>query len=169
VIHSFWVPRLQGKIDLVPGQINSLIITAKEAGVYKGRCAEFCGIQHAKMKFVVVAEPEQDFQMWLAQQRRPAATIADPALLRGKQIFFNAACSTCHTVRGTPANGETAPDLTHIGSRLTLAAGTLPNTTGHMAGWIAGPQDIKRGSLMPLVRLEPDELQLLVGYLQSLK
>jgi cytochrome c oxidase subunit II len=170
VIHSFWVPNLHGKIDMVPGRTNVIWFQADEAGVYRGQCAEFCGLQHAKMAFMVIAEPEDRFNAWLEESirpmpARPPGEFASP----GEQVFVEAQCSMCHTVRGTGAWGQVAPDLTRIGSRRTLAAGTLPNTRGHLAGWILDPQRIKPGNFMPPTPLDPERLHALLDYLESLK
>jgi cytochrome c oxidase subunit 2 len=169
VIHSFWVPQLAGKTDLAPGSRNSMWIEAKEPGVYLGECAEFCGLQHAHMQFRVVAESPKEYAAWLADQRASARVPQEPAEKRGEQVFVNAPCAGCHTVRGTGAEGKIGPDLTHVGSRLTLGAGMLPNTRGHMAGWIANSQAIKPGNYMPAIYLKPAELRTLVTYLQSLR
>lgn len=169
VIHSLWIPNLQGKIDLVPGRRNELWLRADVAGVYRGQCAEFCGLQHAKMALVVVAEPPDDFERWLAGNRAPAPPPATPEQQRGKDVVERGPCAMCHTIAGTLAGGRTAPDLTHIASRSTLGAGTLPNTRGHLAGWIADPQGIKPGNRMPPPGLTSDELQAVLVYLESLK
>ncbi|HXW00915.1 MAG TPA: cytochrome c oxidase subunit II, partial [Anaerolineae bacterium] len=169
VIHSFWVPELHGKIDLIPGQTNSFWLQADEPGVYYGECAEFCGIQHAKMALVVVAQPEAEFTAWLEQQQQPAAQITEATLLEGQQIFLGSACISCHTVKGTNATGDLGPDLTHLASRLTLAAGTLENNQNNLAGWIIDPQNIKPGNLMPSTDLSENELQALLAYLESLE
>lgn len=168
VIHSFWVPELHGKMDLLPNRINSFWLQADEAGVYYGECAEFCGIQHAKMAFVVVAEPEEQFAAWLAQQAQPAAEPADPVVQQGRQIFLGSACVYCHTVRGTNATGTLGPDLTHLASRRTLAAGIIENNPGNLGGWIVDPHSIKPGNKMPPTNLSGPELQALLAYLASL-
>lgn len=147
VIHSFWVPALTGKLDMIPGHTNRMRLQAPEPGVYAGQCAEFCGAQHAKMRFTVQALPPDQFYDWAARQRQPARAV-EPDLQRGERLFQQA-CMQCHTVRGTPANGTSGPDLTHVGSRWTLAAGVLPNNVGAMAGWIAGSQHLKPGNHMP--------------------
>jgi cytochrome c oxidase subunit II len=170
VIHSFWVPNLHGKIDMVPGRTNVTWFQADEPGVYRGQCAEFCGLQHAKMAFMVIAEPEAEFNAWLEDSVRPMPARAAGAYVHpGEQVFVEAQCSMCHTVRGTGAWGQVAPDLTRIGSRRTLAAGALPNTRGHMAGWILDPQRIKPGSFMPPTPLDPEQLHVLLDYLESLR
>lgn len=169
VIHSLWIPQLAGKTDLVPGQRNTMWIQADSTGIYRGQCAEYCGSQHGKMALAVVAESPGTFDTWLAQQREPALVPVDPAITAGREAFGSSACPLCHTVRGTPAGGRAGPDLTHLASRLTLAAGVLPNTRGHLAGWVANPQAIKPGTLMPVIPLSPSELLAVVGYLESLK
>jgi cytochrome c oxidase subunit 2 len=169
VIHSFWVPGLGGKMDLVPGRTNVMFIEASRPGVWRGQCAEFCGVQHAKMAFVVVAEPPDRWEMWAAQQRLPAPVPRDSLALADTETFLTSGCVLCHAVRGTPARGELGPDLTHLASRLTLAAGTLPNTTGHRYGWIANPQAIKPGNKMPAVALSPQQLDAIVRYLDTLR
>jgi cytochrome c oxidase subunit 2 len=169
VIHSLWIPNLQGKIDLVPGRLNELWLRADQPGVYRGQCAEYCGLQHAKMALVVVAEPPDDFERWLTGNRAPAAAPVTAEQQRGRDIVERGPCAMCHNITGTLAGGRTAPDLTHIASRSTLAAGTLPNTRGHLAGWIADPQGIKPGNRMPAPGLSSDELQAVLAYLETLK
>jgi cytochrome c oxidase subunit II len=169
VIHSFWVPNLNGKKDLIPGKPTETWIRADHAGVFRGQCAEFCGWQHAHMALLVIAEPPERFAAWLAGQRQTAAPPSNPLALRGRAVFESQACPLCHTVQGTQAMGSTGPDLTHLASRRTLAAGTLPNTTGNLAGWILDPQSIKPGNRMPAVSLESDDLQALLAYLEGLR
>lgn len=169
VIHSFWIPALQGKRDLIPGHVTSLRIQADHEGVFRGQCAEFCGHQHAHMAFYVVAESPADFARWMSAQRKPASDPADALAVRGRDVFLSGPCVMCHTVRGTQAGSRLGPDLTHVASRLSLAAGTLPNTTGHLAAWIANAQGIKPGSRMPALSLPPDDLQALVAYLRTLR
>jgi cytochrome c oxidase subunit 2 len=169
VIHSFWAPNLQGKIDLIPSRINTQWLQADHAGRFRGQCAEFCGMQHAHMAFWVVAEPEQQFEDWTSRQLQPAVSPGDPNTQRGQQVFMEHACVLCHTIAGTGAAGQAGPDLTHFGSRLTIAAGTLPNTKGNLGGWIADPQNVKPGNHMATVTLQSDELQPLLDYLESLK
>lgn len=169
VIHSFWVPELHGKMDMIPGKTNTLWLQADEPGVYRGICAEFCGMQHAKMHYMVVAQSADDYAAWLEEQRQPAAEPDSAALQQGQQLFFQADCAFCHAISGTAANGRIGPDLTHVASRQTLAAGTLPNNRGSMGGWITNPQHIKPGNLMPPTRLNSEELQLLLDYLASLQ
>lgn len=169
VIHSFWVPNLVGKIDLVPGKINAIWFQADVAGEYRGQCAEFCGLQHAKMAFLVIADEPAAYEAWAERQRQPAAEPADPLLARGRDVFLGAQCSLCHTIRGTGAYGRVAPDLTHAGSRRTLAAGTLRNTRGNLGGWIVDPQHVKPGNFMPPTNLAAGDLQALLAYLESLQ
>jgi cytochrome c oxidase subunit 2 len=167
VIHSFWIPQLAGKMDVIPGLHNETWIRADRPGVYRGQCAEYCGLQHAMMGMYVVADPPDRFAAWLARQREPAR--ATPAVAEGAAVFARSSCMACHTIRGTGAMGVVGPDLTHVGGRATLAAGAVPNTPGHMAGWIADAQGVKPGSLMPTMSLSPAELDALVAYLQSLR
>ena len=169
VIHSFWVPRLTDKMDLIPGRTNQLWFQADEPGTYLGECAEFCGVQHAWMQFRVVAVPDEEFATWLDGQREAASEPQPESLLQeGQQIFLGSACVYCHTVRGTNASGQLGPDLTHVASRQTLAAGRLENTVGNLTAWIVDPQAIKPGNLMPATNLDSEELQALVAYLMSL-
>jgi cytochrome c oxidase subunit 2 len=169
VIHSFWVPALHGKRDAIPGHDAYIWLRADRAGVFRGQCAEFCGLQHAHMAMTVVAEDGDAFERWISGQR-PAAPIPTTALTaRGRDIVERGACAMCHQVRGTAAGGRTAPDLTHVATRSTLAAGTLPNTRGHLAGWLSDPQSIKPGARMPIVGLAPDELDAVIAYLETLK
>jgi cytochrome c oxidase subunit II len=169
VIHSFWVPNLAGKKDLIPGHETELWIQADRPGVYRGQCAEFCGPQHAHMALAVVAEPADKYAAWLDAQRRPAAEPQDQFTKRGRDVFLSGPCVMCHSIRGTGAGGRTAPDLTHLASRLTLAAGTVPNTPGHLAGWITDAQGIKPGNRMPTIGIGGEDLQALLKYLQTLK
>jgi cytochrome c oxidase subunit II len=169
VIHSFWVPNLHGKIDLVPGKVNTIWIQADQPGEFRGQCAEFCGLQHALMAFMVVAEPEDRFEAWAEASRQPAPEPQDAMTTRGRDVFLQAQCAMCHTIRGTGAWGRVAPDLTRIGSRKTLAAGTRPNNRGNLAGWILDPQHTKPGNFMPATSLPPGDLQALVAYLESLR
>jgi cytochrome c oxidase subunit 2 len=169
VIHSFWVPNLHGKTDLIPGHENVTWIRADQEGTYRGQCAEFCGYQHAHMAFTVVVEPYEKFKAWYDSQLAPAAEPATPQQSRGRQVFLSSPCVMCHTIRGTDAGSRVGPDLTHIASRATIAAGTLENTRGHLAGWVVDSQRIKPGNHMPPNDLEPADLQALLDYLQSLK
>ena len=169
VIHSFWVPNLHGKKDLVPGHPISTWFQADREGAFWGQCAEFCGHQHANMRVLVVAEPEDEFQAWLEASRRPAPSPVYESQKRGQQVFLSTTCLMCHTVRGTPAGGRVGPDLTHVAGRRILAAGAIPNTRGHLAGWIVDPQRIKPGNRMPQNPLRPDQLHDLLDYLETLK
>ena len=169
VIHSLWIPNLQGKIDLVPGRLNELWLRADQPGVYRGQCAEYCGLQHAKMALVVVADTPDDFERWLTANRAPAPAPSTPEQQRGRDIFERGPCAMCHTIAGTSAGGRSAPDLTHVASRSTIGAGTLPNTKGYLAGWIADPQHIKPGNRMPPTGLNGEELQAVLAYLETLK
>lgn len=169
VIHSFWVPNLHGKRDLIPDFPSETWLQADRPGVFRGQCAEFCGHQHANMSLIVVAEPPEAFEKWRAAQLQTPPPPATPLLRRGQEVFLALPCPTCHTIAGTPAGGRTAPDLSHLASRRTLAAGTLPNTRGHLAGWILDPQTAKPGNKMPAVALESDDLQALLAYLESLR
>ena len=169
VIHSFWVPELQGKTDNIPGRRNVTWIQADRPGVYGGQCAEYCGIQHARMGLLVVAQLPQEYDRWAERQRAPAAEPADSLARRGGEAFLASGCVLCHSVRGTPAGGVLGPDLTHLASRRTLAAGTLPNTAGHLAGWIADPQSLKPGARMPRIPLAPEQLHRIRQYLMTLQ
>lgn len=169
VIHSFWVPQLDGKIDMIPGKVNVQWIEANEPGIYRGQCAEFCGIQHANMAFHVVASPPDEFEAWVANQQQLARQPSTSVQQRGRDLIVTGGCAACHAIRGTQAVDETGPDLTHVASREWLAAGTIPNNRGNLAGWIADPQHIKPGNLMPALPLGPEELLDLVAYLESLE
>ncbi len=169
VIHSFWVPNLHGKRDLIPSRVTTEWIQADRPGVFRGQCAEFCGLQHAHMGISVVAEPADKFQSWFNGQLQPRASPSTPVLQRGEQVFMNYACVYCHTIRGTQAAGQNGPDLTHFGSRQGLAADTLPNSLGNLGGWIVNPQSVKPGNHMATIAVNPDDLQPLLQYLESLK
>jgi cytochrome c oxidase subunit 2 len=169
VIHSFWAPNLHGKRDLIPGRPSVFWLQADRPGVFRGQCAEFCGYQHAHMAFLVVAEPPARFAAWAAAERRSAPPPSGALAERGRQVFAGLACPLCHAVQGTDAAGQNGPDLTHLASRSTLAAGTLPNTPGALAGWIVDPQAAKPGTSMPPTRLAAADLQALLAYLRSLR
>jgi cytochrome c oxidase subunit II len=169
VIHSFWPPSLSQKRDLIPGNVNSLWFQADTPGVYRGQCLEYCGLQHAKMGFLVIADRPDSFATWLARQRDTALTPADELTRRGQEVFLSSSCVMCHAISGTPAGSRIGPDLTHLASRRTIAAGTLPNTRGNLAGWIIDPQSIKPGTRMPANQLDPADLHALLAYLESLK
>lgn len=170
VIHSFWAPNLAGKLDMIPGRTNELTVTATEAGVTRGQCAEYCGGAHAFMAFHIVVQPPDEFAAWLANEADPAAADAGADLQRGQDLFLNTGCGGCHAVRGTAADGQIGPDLTHIGSRHSLAAATLPNTAEAIAAFIVNNQHIKPENRMPTYALfsEP-QLRDLAAYLESLK
>lgn len=169
VIHSFWVPSLHGKVDLIPGEETHLVIDADQPGRYEGLCAEFCGIQHTHMKLLVIAHPAEEFEAWLARESADAAPPATDAARAGAAAFTELGCASCHAVRGTDAVGAVGPDLTHIASRLTLGANTIPNDRGNLAGWIADPQRIKPGNKMPPTVLDAEDLRALVAYLEGLE
>lgn len=170
VIHSFWVPKLHGKVDMIPGQTNYIRIEADRPGTFQGECAEFCGEQHAHMRLVVVAQTPEQYEQWLARMRADAAQPTDPVVRHGEDVFLSQACALCHTVRGTLAAGVTGPDLTHVGSRLTIAGGEFPNTPGNMGAWITSAQNLKPGTLMPnLSTVNGADLRALIAYLESLK
>jgi cytochrome c oxidase subunit 2 len=168
VIHSFWVPSLAGKLDLIPGRTNELTLHADRPGIYRGQCAEYCGLQHSHMAVLVIAEDEASYKHWLQGQQRERLPPAN-SQVAAEAAFMSKPCAACHTIRGTSANGTTGPDLTHIGSRQTIAAGLLPNTRGSLAAWIADPQTLKPGNNMPLVPLSSEELKQVSAYLESLK
>lgn len=169
VIHSFWVPNLAGKTDLLPGRTNTLWVRANEPGIFRGQCAEFCGLQHAKMAFTLVVHTPTEYAAWVAHQLAPARAPVAPLQQQGQLVFMSRGCVLCHSIRGTPARADAGPDLTHLASRRTLAAGILPNTRGHLGGWITNPQVIKPGNRMPRVPLDSEELQALLAYLESLQ
>jgi cytochrome c oxidase subunit 2 len=169
VIHSFWVPQIAPKLDLINGMTNTLALDNVQPGQYRGQCAEFCGVQHALMGVLVVAEPEQAFDAWAQNQRQPAAAPSDNPAQAGQQVFLSQQCAYCHTVRGTAATGRLGPDLTHVASRQTLAALTLLNTAGNLGGWVVDPQGLKPGNQMPHTDLAAPQLQQLLAYLESLK
>jgi cytochrome c oxidase subunit 2 len=175
VIHSFWVPQLHGKRDLIPGDQSEFFFRADTPGVYRGQCAEYCGLQHAMMGILIVAESDSAFRAWHAHQRAAATppdtlrSVRDSILSRGEEVFMSKACVMCHNIRGSDAGSSYGPDLTHIASRRMIASNTLPNTRGNMAGWIVDPQGIKPGTLMPPNQLTPKELEALLTFLESLK
>jgi cytochrome c oxidase subunit 2 len=170
VIHSFWVPALGGKKDMVPGRVTGLTLHADKPGIYRGQCAEYCGEQHARMALHVVAQTPAQFEAWLARQVAPAAPPTDAILARGRQAFLDQRCSACHTIRGVGGESRAGPDLTHVGSRLHIAAGTLRNHRGSMADWIADPQRIKPGARMPAAAdIDADTLHALATYLEHLQ
>jgi cytochrome c oxidase subunit II len=170
VIHSFWVPQLQGKIDLIPGDTNEIRLVARRSGIYSGICAEFCGAEHSKMGITVVAEDSATFRKWARQQLADATPPNDSLAAEGRQLFESGPCMLCHTVRGTSALAQVAPDLTHVGSRSTIGAGALPNTLGNLEAWIANAQVIKPGALMPpITTFSGQQLRAVATYVASLK
>ncbi|MFN2490190.1 MAG: cytochrome c oxidase subunit II [Actinomycetota bacterium] len=168
VIHSFWVPQLQGKTDHVTGRTNQMWLEADEPGRYRGQCAEFCGLQHANMAFFIVAEPMDEFQTWLTDNARSAAVGASSEDA-GLDVFMTTTCAGCHAIRGTPADAQVGPDLTHLAQRETLLAGTIANTRANLATVITSPQSLKPGVGMPPTELSGDELDALVDYLERLE
>jgi cytochrome c oxidase subunit 2 len=169
VIHSFWVPSLQGKKDLIPGHPTTISLRADQPGVYDGQCAEFCGMQHAKMRFQVIAQSQNDYDAWRAGQVAPAPDPRTQSEIRGRDVFLSGTCVMCHTVRGTTAGSGMGPDLTHVASRQWLAAASIPNTRGYLGGWILDPQHLKPGSRMPTQQVTPADLNALLDYLETLK
>ncbi|MGA2231691.1 MAG: cytochrome c oxidase subunit II [Tepidisphaeraceae bacterium] len=168
VIHSFWVPQLAPKMDMVPGQHNYVYLQADQPGVYDGACSEFCGDQHAWMRFIVVAQSESEYAQWLASQALPGRVPSAPYALAGRKIFFTQTCINCHAIGGTSAIANAAPDLTHISLRRQLAAGVIPNTPDNLARWLRNPQDIKPGCKMPDFGLDDNQVNQLVAYLEGL-
>jgi cytochrome c oxidase subunit 2 len=168
VIHSFWVPELNRKIDLIPGRTNRVLLAANRIGAFRGQCAEFCGLQHAHMSAVVYADSPARFRAWLANMARPARQPQTSEERRGREIFLSHACSGCHMIRGTSADGRIGPDLTHVADRKTLGALTIPNTAADMRAWIHDPQQFKDGAKMPSLHLTDDELDAVTAYLRSL-
>ena len=170
VIHSFWIPSLGGKMDMIPGRVTRIALTPTKTGVFRGACAEYCGTSHALMSFDVVVHEKQDFERWLAHQSAPARSPSAPEAARGQELFLANGCGACHTVRGTPANGVVGPDLTHVGGRLSIGAGTLPNEVDALVKWIARTEHTKPGVLMPQFGMLPEEdLQALAVYLKGLE
>jgi cytochrome c oxidase subunit II len=173
VIHSFWVPELGGKMDLNPGKVNTTWIQADEPDTYFGQCAEFCGVQHALMAKLVIAQPRDEFEQWIAERQEPAAEPDDELLQAGMDVYFEAGCAMCHSIDGItqddPAAGAPGPDLTHFGSRRTIASAIEENNYGNLAGWIVDPHELKSGVRMPPTDIEPDELDALVEFLLSLE
>ena len=165
VIHSFWIPTLAGKMDLLPDKTNTMSFSASQPGTYRGVCAEFCGLQHAKMRLTALVTTQDDFDAWADQQAQPATGGQS----RGRDVFLSANCPDCHTVRGTPADGSNGPDLTHFASRTTLAAGTIPNSTEHLTAWVRNPHEFKEGVEMEAAELSEADLAELVAYLESLQ
>ncbi len=169
VIHSFWVPSLAGKQDMIPGRMNVLTLRAERPGVYRGQCAEFCGLQHSHMALMVVAQDDDQYRRWAQAQALDAAVPDDTEVQAGRAVFMRKPCAACHTVRGTEAQGSSGPDLTHVGGRRTIAAGLLETTRGSLAAWTADPQTLKPGTNMPIVPLTSEELQQVSAYMETLK
>jgi cytochrome c oxidase subunit 2 len=163
------VPNLTGKRDLVPGYTTAMAFQADKPGVYRGQCAEFCGFQHAKMAFFVIAEPEDRFQRWVQAQREEAITPSNTQAQRGQEVFLRTTCTQCHTVRGTIAGGAVGPDLTHVASRGRIAAGMLPTARDHIFQWVRNPQAFKPGVRMPPQSLDDDDMNAVVAYVESLR
>jgi cytochrome c oxidase subunit 2 len=169
VIHTFWVPSLHGKKDMLPGRTTQLLLRADKPGTYRGECAEFCGLQHALMAFSVSADSPQAYAQWRERQQASAGEPTGADAMRGRALFLSSNCAQCHSVRGTAAVGSLGPDLTHVGSRSLLAAGTVPNEPAKLAAWIVDPQSLKSGSTMPSSRLPPEDVRALVAYLGGLQ
>lgn len=169
VIHDFWVPQLSRKEDMVPGQPNSIWLAADHAGIYQGACAEYCGAEHAWMRIRIVAENDNDFNHWEQQQAQAAAKPTEPDAVAGSQLFNQLSCANCHAIRGTGAREYIGPDLTHLGSRQTLAAGVLENTPENLAAWLHDPDQFKPASHMPNLQLQPDQIRALTAYLETLR
>lgn len=169
VIHSFWVPPLAGKQDLIPGRVNDLVLLPEKVGLYRGQCAEFCGAQHAHMAIDVTVEPLAQFKSWWRAQLAPGAAPATPLARAGYDFVMTRQCASCHNIAGTPASGKFGPDLTHLASRRSIGAGTFPMTRGHLLAWVADPQGAKPGNNMPYIGLDAAELHAVGAYLQGLK
>jgi cytochrome c oxidase subunit 2 len=169
VIHSFWVPQIGGKTDLIPGQLNEAWVQADQPGTYYGKCGEYCGRQHAHMSLALVAQRPAEYAAWAAREAQGAEAASDSGAVVGQQLFHDKGCAFCHQVRGTPFRGQVGPDLTHVASRRLLAGGSFDNTRGMLAGWIANPDVMKPGTLMPAVPMSGAELQAVVDYLETLK
>jgi cytochrome c oxidase subunit II len=169
VIHSFWAPNIQGKRDLMPGYNTDVLMQVDQPGRWRGQCAEYCGLQHAHMSFYMVGESRKDFDNWMTAQVQPAVAPSNPQTQHGQQVFLAHSCVMCHTIRGTTAGSRVGPDLTHLASRSTIAAGMLPNTIGNLGGWIMNAQSLKPGSRMPPNQLSGTDLQDLLAYLETLR
>jgi len=166
VAHSFWVPQLSGKTDVIPNRTNHMWIDPRETGVYLGNCAEYCGTQHANMLLRVVVDTPEDFDKWVANQKEDAP---HPTAQPGRELFLSLSCVNCHTVKGTPSVGKFGPDLSHLMSRQTIASGMIPNNLENLVRWIKDPQEVKEGNLMPDMQLNETEINLVVAYLSTLK
>ena len=169
VIHSFWVPNLHGKRDLIPNYPTTIFFEADKPGVYWGQCAEFCGFEHAKMRFMVKAESPDEFNAWYAAAQQPSGSPANDSEARGQQIFLTSVCTQCHTISGTPASGRVGPNLTHVASKPFIASGSLVNNRENLTNWISDPQAIKPGIRMPMNTYSQEDLNALADYIQSLK
>jgi cytochrome c oxidase subunit 2 len=167
VMHSFWMPRLAGKVDVIPNRINELWMDPHTPGLYEGQCAQFCGVQHAKMLLRVYVDTPGQFAAWVKQEQQPGAQ--DPAVAAGRHEFESQACVNCHAITGTSARGQFGPDLTHLASRKTIASGAADNTTENLERWIADPDQIKPGALMPSMHLTPDQVREITEYLNTLQ
>jgi cytochrome c oxidase subunit 2 len=167
VVHSFWIPQLAGKMDVIPNRTNRMWIDPQQPGTYVGQCAKLCGLQHAGMLLTATVHTRDDFARWAAMQQSPARD--DPQVQRGRELFASLACSSCHTVKGTTANGVFGPDLTHLMSRLTLGAGVARNTSDNLRRWIEDPAALKSGALMPAMQLSREDLDRVTGYLLTLR
>ncbi len=168
VVHSYWVPQLGGKIDAIPGQTNKTWFRATQTGSFPGQCSEFCGIEHGDMRFVVIVDSQADFDKWVTDQQSPIPTATGDAA-QGEALFMKGACVACHTINGTPAQGKIGPNLTHVKSRTIIAGGALDNTTGNMWTWLADPQAVKPGTVMPNLHLSQQDIILLAQFLDTLK
>ncbi len=169
VIHSFWAPNIQGKRDLMPGYNTDVLMQVDKPGRWRGQCAEYCGLQHAHMSFYMVGESQKDFDSWMTAQAQSSAAPNNTQTQHGQQVFLTHSCVLCHTIRGTSAGSRVGPDLTHLASRSTIAAGMLPNTIGNLGGWIMNPQALKPGSRMPPNQITGPDLQDLLAYLETLR
>jgi cytochrome c oxidase subunit 2 len=169
VIHSFWVPNIQGKRDLLPGYKTDVLMQVDRPGRWRGQCAEYCGLQHAHMSFYMIGESRKDFDDWMNTQMQPSSAPTSPQTQHGQQVFLTHSCVMCHTIRGTSAGSRVGPDLTHLASRSTIAAGMLPNTIGNLGGWIMNAQSLKPGARMPPNQLSGSDLQDLLAYLETLR
>ena len=169
VIHSFWAPNFAGKKDLIPGHETTLFLQANRPGVFRGQCAEFCGHQHAHMAFDVIVQTPDEFAAWYEQQLQPAPTPLEDTQKRGQRVFLTSRCVMCHAIAGTSASATAGPDLTHVGSRRTIAAGTLPNTPEHLENWVRDSQSVKPGNKMPRIELSEEDLHAVLAYLETLK
>jgi cytochrome c oxidase subunit 2 len=169
VIHSFWPPSLSGKTDLIPGQTTVHWLEVDKPGSYRAQCAEFCGLQHARMALMVIAVPPDEFDAWTAKRQSAVTAAHDPTLQQGQRAFMDEGCGECHTIRGTAAQGKVGPDLTHIGSRSSLGAGVIANSYGSLAGWVANPQALKPGNRMPPSYVKAEDYHPLITYLMSLE